>query len=180
VETRYNTFWPRFGANLIDGLVLWPVGRVLAFAYESASFAALAYLIFVLHSSVYFVYSVYLHGRFGQTIGKWVMKVQVISTDERRLSMRQAFLRDSVPIVLTVLLLLFAIQPMLSAGPSGPNWGDSKIPHYLVMANLTWFLLELGTMLTNEKRRAIHDFIAGSVVVRRSNPPLQPTASGGG
>jgi uncharacterized RDD family membrane protein YckC len=29
-----------------------------------------------------------------------------------------------------------------------------------------WFLLEIATMLTNEKRRAVHDFIAGSVVIR--------------
>jgi len=29
-----------------------------------------------------------------------------------------------------------------------------------------WFLLECVTMLFSAKRRAIHDFIAGSVVVR--------------
>jgi uncharacterized RDD family membrane protein YckC len=29
----------------------------------------------------------------------------------------------------------------------------------------SWFLLELITMLTNKKRRAVHDYIAGSVVV---------------
>ena len=29
-----------------------------------------------------------------------------------------------------------------------------------------WFLAEVLTMLTNEKRRALHDFIAGTVVVR--------------
>lgn len=29
-----------------------------------------------------------------------------------------------------------------------------------------WFVAEVLTMLTNEKRRALHDFIAGTVVVR--------------
>jgi hypothetical protein len=29
----------------------------------------------------------------------------------------------------------------------------------------TWFVLELATMLLNEKRRALHDVISGSVVV---------------
>lgn len=42
----------------MPSFVLWPVGKVLEFAYQFASFAALAYLIFVLHSFVYFVYSV--------------------------------------------------------------------------------------------------------------------------
>jgi uncharacterized RDD family membrane protein YckC len=36
----------------------------------------------------------------------------------------------------------------------------------LTVAALTGFLLEIISMLTNEKRRALHDFIAGTVVVR--------------
>jgi hypothetical protein len=31
---------------------------------------------------------------------------------------------------------------------------------------LLWFLVEIVTMLTNGKRRALHDFIAGTVVIR--------------
>jgi uncharacterized RDD family membrane protein YckC len=31
---------------------------------------------------------------------------------------------------------------------------------------LCWFLAEVITMLTNEKRRALHDFLAGTVVIR--------------
>ena len=178
MEKRYDTFWPRFAASIIDGAILWPVGKILAFAYQSTTFPVFAYFIFILHSCIYFFYSVYLHGRFGQTIGKWIMRVQVISIDEHRLSMWQAFLRDSVPIVLTVAFVLFASGPILSDNPL--EWSDSRIPGYLAMTNIIWLLLELGTMLTNDKRRAIHDFIAGSVVVRRSNPPLQPTAVGGG
>jgi uncharacterized RDD family membrane protein YckC len=31
---------------------------------------------------------------------------------------------------------------------------------------MLWFLAEVLTMFTNRKRRALHDFIAGTVVVR--------------
>ena len=31
-----------------------------------------------------------------------------------------------------------------------------------------WFVLEIITMLLNKKRRALHDLIAGTVVVRTS------------
>ena len=31
-----------------------------------------------------------------------------------------------------------------------------------------WFLLEFITLLTNDKRRAFHDYIAGTVVVRET------------
>jgi uncharacterized RDD family membrane protein YckC len=36
----------------------------------------------------------------------------------------------------------------------------------LAWAGCAWYLLEVITMLTNDKRRAVHDFIAGTVVVR--------------
>jgi hypothetical protein len=34
-----------------------------------------------------------------------------------------------------------------------------------------WFVAEVITMLTNEKRRALHDFIAGTIVVRTNLEP---------
>ena len=36
----------------------------------------------------------------------------------------------------------------------------------LVLAGLGWFLLEIGTTFINPKRRAVHDLIANTVVVR--------------
>jgi uncharacterized RDD family membrane protein YckC len=36
----------------------------------------------------------------------------------------------------------------------------------LGVAGLGWFLLEIGTTFTNPKRRAVHDLIANTVVVR--------------
>jgi len=35
----------------------------------------------------------------------------------------------------------------------------------LDVAGFSWFILEVITMLTNSKRRALHDWIAGTVVV---------------
>lgn len=41
-----------------------------------------------------------------------------------------------------------------------------------------WFVAEVLTMLTNERRRALHDFIAGTVVVRTDieEEGVQPSA----
>jgi uncharacterized RDD family membrane protein YckC len=36
----------------------------------------------------------------------------------------------------------------------------------VALASGAWLLLELATMLGNPHRRALHDFIAGSVVMR--------------
>ena len=40
----------------------------------------------------------------------------------------------------------------------------------------TWFVLEIITMLLNKKRRALHDLIAGTVVVRTSIAEDHPAA----
>jgi hypothetical protein len=45
-----------------------------------------------------------------------------------------------------------------------------------------WFFAEVLTMLTNEKRRALHDFIAGTVVIRTNTQEqvAQPEAAPNG
>jgi uncharacterized RDD family membrane protein YckC len=43
---------------------------------------------------------------------------------------------------------------------------NTVVENYLSWLSIAWFLLEIVTMLTNEKRRALHDMIAGSVVIK--------------
>ena len=57
-----------------------------------------------------------------------------------------------------------------------PGWlvqmedgGVSSLPvlfQFLLAISLIWTVLEILTMLTNDKRRALHDYIAGTVVVK--------------
>ena len=52
-----------------------------------------------------------------------------------------------------------------------PLLSESSIPTlslWIGWGGLVWSLLEIATMLTNSKRRALHDLIAGTVVVRVS------------
>jgi uncharacterized RDD family membrane protein YckC len=42
----------------------------------------------------------------------------------------------------------------------------SNVNLVIVGVSMVWFVLEILTMLTNRRRRALHDLIAGTVVVR--------------
>jgi uncharacterized RDD family membrane protein YckC len=114
------------------------------------------------------VYSVALHAYRGQTVGKKVTNVKVMDVSEQRIpSLTQALLRDIGTIVSSTLALIYVIYLVVSHRYSEPLSASSHWPIFaLGFTNLGWFLLEITTMLTNSKRRAFHDLIAGTVVVR--------------
>jgi uncharacterized RDD family membrane protein YckC len=106
-----------------------------------------------------YAYSILMHGRYGRTLGKRIMGLKVIDAGEKKeITYRQALLRDSVPLAGMFGVLLF---PLVSPGTDRlafDAWSES--------ISLGWFLTELVTAALNDKRRALHDHIAGTVVVK--------------
>jgi hypothetical protein len=82
--------------------------------------------------------------------------------------MSQAVRRDIIPLCLTAFMLIAEIPAVLEIGKpyntETPSFALATL--LLISASALWFWAEFITMLTNRKRRAVHDFIAGSVVVR--------------
>jgi uncharacterized RDD family membrane protein YckC len=92
---KYRTVGPRFWAGFIDGLVLLPV--VVFDDYLSSPKRGLLILVSwaIVSYSAFWLYSVSLHARYGQTLGKRAMHVKVLDVSEERIpSLRQALLRD--------------------------------------------------------------------------------------
>ena len=163
---RYHTFWPRVAAAIIDGIVLLPVALATNSEFYSIESAALIILLEGTNYSVPIAYSVILHARYGQTIGKSAVGVRVMDVGESRLpSVRQAILRDVGEIAPN--LALFLLASLVAVGLY-PKTEMVESPFWVVFlwAGLAWTVLELVTMLTNRKRRAVHDYIGGTVVVR--------------
>jgi uncharacterized RDD family membrane protein YckC len=78
------------------------------------------------------------------------------------------------------LILSGGLSP--GAVASGEALANSKGFWLLTALPGLWFLAEVLTMLTNDKRRALHDFIAGTVVVRTNTEHsiAQPNAAPSG
>ena len=116
----------------------------------------------------YWIYSASLHAYRGQTVGKKAQHVKVMDVSEQRIpSLKQALLRDIGAIAFSRCGLAYFIYLVATKNYGGP---DSLANHWPLMvlgfAKLGWFLLEIVTMLTNSKRRAFHDLIANTVIVR--------------
>jgi uncharacterized RDD family membrane protein YckC len=123
----------------------------------------------IISYTAYWLYSVLLHARYGQTLGKMATRVKVLDVSEERLpTLRQAFIRDIGYIVLNTLSLCYLIY-LVVAGQYVPGAEVTTLPGQIVVwASLGWFLLEIISMATNDKRRAFHDFIAGTVTIRNA------------
>jgi uncharacterized RDD family membrane protein YckC len=173
-ENKYETFGRRVGAGIIDGLILWPMYSIFHFIVGLLD-SELVYHVW--HYTYYFlpfVYSVYFHYQFGQTFGKMATGVAVFDVSEEHLiNLYRAILRDSVPILYTTFLSIYLIIfSDTIVNQTQQSIANSEIPFVVKIAGLwwlvgfLWFLAEVISMLFNKKKRAIHDFMANSVVVR--------------
>lgn len=169
---RYSTFGPRFWTGSVDACVMLPVGFAFSALLALALPTVIAAALFFSENMIWLVYTVYMHAKYGQTYGKMVCKIKVVDfKTEHAISFRQALLREGLPIMVSFGIVGYQMYALLTGAISRENLTQGKLestgPFWLLVSlPLLWFAAEVLTMLTNEKRRALHDFIAGTVVVR--------------
>jgi uncharacterized RDD family membrane protein YckC len=170
MHNKYFTFWPRFWAGLLDLLVLFPVTLLDHWFWRrhASTEVRVVWLLFVGLSTP--LYRILLHGFLGQTVGKRILGIRVLDVAGSPLRMRQAMLRESPWLAFTAWALALGLPRVLHGlGPSPVPLAELIRPAWIMVA---FFVVELVTMLGNAKRRALHDFLAGSVVTRLRKPGL--------
>jgi uncharacterized RDD family membrane protein YckC len=173
-KTRYHTGLNRIWAAIVDGIVfsplilfeLWLSKRNYNFSI-STSWAIFSAFMPIL-------YSIILHFKYGQTIGKWVAGVKVLDiSEEKRITLIQAVIRESPYLVVQILGLLYFFFHLLRTANFQAFYSDYN--DFVSVPIFWWTIIELISMLTNNKRRAIHDVLAKTVVIKTEN--LQPTSA---
>ncbi len=165
---RYSTFWLRFFAAIVDGFVMWPIGFLLSYVTNS-EVGLLIVLGNLLNNLSPYIYSIFLHGHYGQTLGKMALGVKVVDFEhERNININQALKRDIVPIFLITILYIYSF--ILFSDNDGyrleTNFASLAPMFFIGFLSILWTVLEFLSMLFNEKSRAVHDLIAGTVAVR--------------
>lgn len=172
---RYAGFGPRLSAILIDTLVLAPLLAVAYWGWSTSRTTAL--LLEVPLGFVFAFYNIYFIGRWGQTVGKMAVKIKVVALDGSEAGYVRAFYRHCVDLAFSIVAIALSMAALLSI-PSAQYDGASfqekmnllneRTPPWQDVVDwlsIGWVLSELVVLLTNEKRRALHDYIAGTVVV---------------
>lgn len=176
---RYAGFWRRLGAGLVDFVLLVPFIALFIWVERLSRTAPIA--LQVPWALLTAAYNIYFHGRWGQSIGKMVAHIRVVSVSGDAISWKQVLLRFSVDAVLGVadaasrLIGLSRISPTKYLTLSWTERGQrlfelSPGDGLLVAALNVWFWSEIVVLLFNRRRRALHDFIAGTVVIHAPDP----------
>jgi len=165
IEHKYQTFWPRIYSGLVDGVVFIPFVYLDEWIYslEVSNYYLLTY--YALTSLSFYIYSVCMHGYYGQTLGKMLLRIKLYSVTESSLGFKRALYRDAIVILFTIVFIAIEAPDILN-NTNPQNIKNSEGMELLIFIVMIWYLSEFITMLFNNKRRAIHDYIAGSVVMR--------------
>jgi uncharacterized RDD family membrane protein YckC len=169
---KYKTGFRRLLAATIDGMIfilLAFIDHSTRLSFLNNKFILLLWL--AIFTALPICYSVLMHFKYGQTFGKMLFDVKVVNLIENnKLTFKQAIFRDGFYIIMAILALVYftlhliqtdEVLPKIELLNAFDNFGSS-------IAGI-WVLLELISMLTNNKRRAVHDFIAGTVVIKTNN-----------
>ena len=176
---EYIGFWKRVLAALIDaiiGFALWPITIPLM----RFNFAHKTIIPGVASSIVWTVFWMWLIVRFGATPGKMVIKARIINSNGEFLNWGKAFLRMLFPaLLLSIKSYLQQWQCMNTApaeisfnsfmeiGRAMNQYGQpfTKLGTILVLTAY----IDVLVILLNKRKRAIHDFVAGSYVVTKDS-----------
>lgn len=175
----YAGFWRRFGAFWLDVIVMSPLFALAYFGAEQSRYFQWYVLLPSLAFGLWF--HVYLVSRFGGTPGKLILKTRIAMRDGSPVTRRAAALRYLVEFLLDALssvALAMAAVSMSDADYFALGYLERSkhvvefAPHWYSTVNIAmqvWGWGEFVTMLFNKKRRAVHDFMAGTVVIRHGH-----------
>ncbi len=171
----YAGFGPRLGSLLLDLLFVLPIAG-LNIWLNSLGFKVQIFGI-LFNIAFFTFYHVYLVAKFGGTPGKLVVGIKVVKLNFEPVGIKEAALRFSIEFALHVFsaaAMIYAVSKADESVYMNLSWLkrakylQSFYPTmamlHLILSNI-WVWGELIVLLTNEKKRAIHDFIAGTVIV---------------
>lgn len=172
----YAGFWRRFGSFWIDVIVMSPLTILSLWLSQN-------YRLFYIYNFIPLIiikifYEVWLVKRYGGTLGKLILKTRITRLDGSPVGYSEPIIRFFVSFTLINLASIAVIIASLGMTDSeylsmsyiernnrilqlAPVWYQPTV----ILLNI-WTWSEFIVILTNKKRRALLDFMAGTVVVR--------------
>jgi uncharacterized RDD family membrane protein YckC len=148
----------------------------LIFVWLEGFGRTLAIVITILSSILFSMYRVFFNARFGGTPGKFALGIRITKPDGSRIGWPEAWKRASVDLLLALVFLVVEVWALTQVDPSryaSMSWLERQLllqEHSTAWFNIllsVWLLSNIVVLLFNKRKRAIHDFIAGTVVTKK-------------
>jgi uncharacterized RDD family membrane protein YckC len=129
----------------------------------------LVFLYSAVETNISYIYTIWMVGQYGQTLGKMALSIKIVDhVTEGKIGYYQSFLREAIPMVLVNITLVFGVvmfadRDLVLDELSAFEYVVIGIPSVMLFI---WSILEIVTMLMDSKNRALHDKVAGTVVVK--------------
>lgn len=179
IQLTYAGFWQRFGSVIIDLVFLLPLSMFSIWGSKYYYFLA---VYFIPGALIGLWYQVWLTYKYGGTPGKLILKTRVCKLDGSPIDLRSAFIRYAPLFILAHAQSIAMIMATYNMTPEEYYAIDGFVNKSLELAKRApswfqpvstalqvWVWSEIIVILFNKKRRAIHDYIAGTVVIRTKN-----------
>lgn len=173
-DLRYVGFWKRVLIKILDGLfglVLFPLSRWMTiYSFDHKNIAPI-----IISSFIFMAIQIFLVTRYGGTLAKLVLGIRIIDDTGNYLKVDKAIIRDIIYIFITGLSLIPIITTIQSIDP------EVKVDSYRQVITLirlyaydeyryinlfnVFAIIDVLTVAFNSRKRAIHDYLAGSYVV---------------
>jgi len=175
----YAGFWKRFGAAIVDIIFFIPLMAIFHFIQGTSIPVAMVSI--VVSSFLFSSYTIYFHYKFGATLGKMATSIKITLPNGKKIGLQQALLRSSIDLGFAFFIVVAQIIAISSADPEqylNAGWMERVkyvmplFPAWYGLVNILsqlWFWSELIVLLFNKRKRAIHDYIAGTVVIREEH-----------
>jgi uncharacterized RDD family membrane protein YckC len=126
---------------------------------------------------------VYCVARWGGSPGKLLMGLRIVRADLNPAGWIEAWRREAPGLVVNLISNAVYVHSLLQIPANVYNHLTGAERHEMTAAvsgiasrastwlSYAWILSELVVLLTNRRRRALHDFVAGTVVVQTEREP---------
>jgi len=172
----YAGFWSRLSSLILDTIFVLPF--VFLMYYLNTLGKNLYYFTGIIGLIFGIWYNVYLPKKYGGTPGKILTGIKILKLNGDNIHWKEAFIRETVNIFLHIfqsVIIVINLQKIDEAALANLKWYKhedyllSLSPAFFIIYSVAiniWIWGELLVLLTNRRKRAIHDFMAGTVIVK--------------
>jgi uncharacterized RDD family membrane protein YckC len=166
----YGSFWMRFAALLIDGVILTPITLGLTY-FNVSDWKSTEVL--VLLSLIGIIYKPFMEFQFGATVGKMALKLKVVNANFEKAELSHVLLRNIFHLAGSILSFLITLYIYQDPGfESVSGWTDYSVftKGFIVLQAVTWMtsiitIVDGIVLIADNRKQSLHDKIGQTYVI---------------